>query len=798
MHFMKICRIKEIKNIGTFADFNNGASLGFEKLTFIHGLNTYGKTTLADIFQSLKINNNSIIINRKTIPAIASAQKVTLSIKDDDTEKDLIFQNNNWGNNAISTYLEIFGTDFIHNNVFTGLTIERKNRENLTGFILGDQGVQLAEEIKDKKKALGDKKRELKDKIPQFIKHFNENEIKIFLEFNHSELDREKIERSLIEKKSFLQKEQDRLKEPTKITNLDEPDLFSYSKLNYIESIKIINDLLKKNYDSIKEESIKKLNEHIRNNFSYQDNSKNWIQQGLDYCKNKENDNCPFCGQNLKNVAALIGLYNSYFDKAYTDFAEEISTGLKINIEILKNSRLNNYAQLQNILLKTNLYKDLILKQDFQNKLQEIEKLITNLKESELENEKNKIALLIESKITEKNKTPYEKIEIIDYSEFEKKINEYETTLNKCENLIDLFLYEIKELKKQYRNINSIQQSIQKLDNEIGTLEYQKARIDQENDCIEYKKLSTDINELENGDLGIKKLEENLQKEQTEFLKKYFTNINSLFVKFGSKNFTLEKEEDNRGHLPVYSLKVKFHNKEIANDQLCTVFSESDRRAIALAMFFARFELKTEEDKKKTVIILDDPITSFDDNRTTNSINYFESILDKISQLIILTHYIHFIKRFCEITKKNQITTKFLNIKQNNYTSYLEIADKEEFISTEYEKVFMKIYNFINKKHTDCIKTDLRPFLECFYLPAVFNKQIQDKQVDCSSLENMIDGIFNNNESVKNKFHEIRNTLNPDSHIFTSNNTEDVRNFASEMFDFIYSIELININGTRV
>ena len=76
-----------------------------------------------------------------------------------------------------------------------------------------------------------------------------------------------------------------------------------------------------------------------------------------------------------------------------------------------------------------------------------------------------------------------------------------------------------------------------------------------------------------------------------EYVQKYFTEINSLFAKFGSKNFTLEKEEDNRGHLPVYSLKVKFHNKEIVNDQLCTVLSESDRRAMALAIFFAIFPL---------------------------------------------------------------------------------------------------------------------------------------------------------------------------------------------------------------
>ncbi|PJC30282.1 hypothetical protein CO051_06500 [Candidatus Roizmanbacteria bacterium CG_4_9_14_0_2_um_filter_39_13] len=76
---MNIGCIKEIKNIGTFANFVNGASLGFEKLTFIYGVNTSGKTTLTDIFQSLKENNPLIIRARKTIPLQVGQQKVIFS-----------------------------------------------------------------------------------------------------------------------------------------------------------------------------------------------------------------------------------------------------------------------------------------------------------------------------------------------------------------------------------------------------------------------------------------------------------------------------------------------------------------------------------------------------------------------------------------------------------------------------------------------------------------------------------------------------------------------------------------------
>ena len=37
--------------------------------------------------------------------------------------------------------------------------------------------------------------------------------------------------------------------------------------------------------------------------------------------------------------------------------------------------------------------------------------------------------------------------------------------------------------------------------------------------------------------------------------------------------------------------------------------------------------------------------------------------------------------------------------------------------------------------------------------------------------------------------HEFRTTLNPDSHLFTSNNNEDMRSFALEMMDYLYSLK---------
>ena len=37
--------------------------------------------------------------------------------------------------------------------------------------------------------------------------------------------------------------------------------------------------------------------------------------------------------------------------------------------------------------------------------------------------------------------------------------------------------------------------------------------------------------------------------------------------------------------------------------------------------------------------------------------------------------------------------------------------------------------------------------------------------------------------------HKFRTTLNPDSHLFTSNNGEDVRSFALEKMGYLYSLK---------
>ena len=77
---------------------------------------------------------------------------LNFSWRDSNRESSVVFDQSRWNPSLpedAQTY--VFDTDFIHRNVFTGLTIERKNQENITQFVMGEAGVHNAKDIEDSK-----------------------------------------------------------------------------------------------------------------------------------------------------------------------------------------------------------------------------------------------------------------------------------------------------------------------------------------------------------------------------------------------------------------------------------------------------------------------------------------------------------------------------------------------------------------------------------------------------------------------------------------------------------------------
>jgi len=363
---LEIKSIKSIKQIGVFSDFSNGGSKRFEKLTLLFGSNANGKTTLSDIFESLATNNSNIIVNRKTIPFNSTSQIVELAIKKDNSEQAIKFHNGQWESIDFRKNIKVFGTDFIHRNVFTGLTIERQNRENFTDFILGEEDTTKAKELEKVKSEL--RNSNLNNAIPPFTKNYSPQEIDNFINLQVTE-SKVILREKFTEKNAILVKNKENLKNAEQI--LLKKELSDFSKSNYknlYTCIRYINSILLQSFDSIKDAVLEKFNKHIQQNFTNSDLSEKWIDDGLKISKHKEIDaNCPFCGQQLKNAEDLINTYQQYFNEEYSNYIVKVENELDDSIQKLRQAKFAYSKYLSDSFIIVKDYEGLITDDDFKN-----------------------------------------------------------------------------------------------------------------------------------------------------------------------------------------------------------------------------------------------------------------------------------------------------------------------------------------------------------------------------------------------------------------------------------------------
>jgi len=560
---MKIKNIIEILNVGNFVSFKKKEDSNFKELAFIFGLNTYGKTTLCDIFQSLSENDSSIVQARKSIPNNNQSQSIKIKAVESDglKEKTFCFEKNSWS--APLNNLEVFGSEFIHKNLFTGLTIAHENKKNFTRFILGNEGSLLAKDLESNKKKKSEETKNLPNLLPQYIRGKNESEIKLFLNRDISNKDLKTLKETLNAKNQILQKDKALLNKQTVILKKKEVDCFNAYEFHSHENIKSIVTILSKTHENIQSNSKDLFLSHINNHFKHEHkaHSESWIQSGLKYTKNLDSGQCLFCGQDIINAKSLIEVYNAYFNEEYKNFVLSITSGLDNELNELKRTSFKCSGDTTEKITILREYDELFVDQD-KNKFSEFEKNISILKEQEVNLFKilEEILNNLQSLIELKKKEPSKKInDIYDYSSFNTLLKEYFEKQKVVKGYIDWFQKRVTALKKPYKE-NTKQGEVKKLEEEIKELEIDLNRLDQNAQCIKYINSKGDIKNLS---INIKNLSDQIENQQSQFLIDYFEKINELFKQFGSKDFELVKDGGDRGHSKVYSLSLSEKIKHV-------------------------------------------------------------------------------------------------------------------------------------------------------------------------------------------------------------------------------------------
>lgn len=666
--------------------------------------------------------------------------------------------------------------------MFTGLTIERANQEKITRFVLGEGSVQTAQNIgtlNSLLRAINKEQREIEttgfsgiSDIPTFLS--------VQVQGSSTDLDQEIViaANDLVTKKKLFG-------DLDAAVNRQEPQPITLP--NNLEGfIAEVNQCLKSAFLRPQQDASAIIQHHIREMTRNHTTTQNWLRQGLDELVGK---NCPFCGQPLiEEASTLIDLYRAFFDDAFNRFVAEIRATLSQLSGRFSHFRCLKIPDfLQNNSPALEQYPELNQQNDFQEKIVSAKLAANALRERwnawQLKHEDAE--RLLAARIREKESAVYAETSqwecphtIQAYGELCLATIEYNSILQEVLDRIHQF--------KAALDRPTIAGQVSEAQRRYSELGLKRRRQLSANICERYTQLSEQKEETEG---VLAHLQEQLEREQTQFLDNYFELINSIFSRLGSTPFRIAKRVSRRGNMPVIQITASFFDVPISHDKLQAFFSESDRRALALSIFWAKVDSLSLQEKQQTILILDDPVTSFDDGRIDRTIRLMNASRPVFRQVIVLSHYPRYLKSFFERAHLQTQGIRLIQLIRTEDGSQLCDASPADFVESDHHIKFRKISEFIERRHTEDISLDLRIYLET-EVKSRYRKQISDNNLGNFAFKDLLDRLFELGiltAEVRGEIEEYRLSLNPDHHTWTNRSQEERIGIATDLLDFIYN-----------
>ena len=766
---MVITRIKQIKNIGTYKNSGNGR-IQLKPFTFIYAANTYGKTTFCDIMRSLKTNDISYINNRRRI-GIKDSEKCLVSLTIDN--ENIVYDGEKWivpaGYN-IRNYLEIFDINFVNENVFTNFKIEHKNKESFTSFILGERGVELAKTLAYLEQTLSEIEQEFKEnkaKLDKKLKDIAFDDIKK-QKYNDDFKDTECL---LISANEEIKKLSKQLSEIDKIKSIKKIDSINVDQSKLRELINTTKEICAFKHD-IDLTQLKKKVEDIKEETT--DLSDQWYKDGIKSIKNK----CPLCGNTITDNER-IKILSEYFSEIIITFLDKVE---KCQNEIIRNFKERSIAS---DLIKFTQQKDLIIpyfngNSDLPSALNESFKQLTKIA--------NDISSFVEKSKEELESNLLIKLSSVNKVDFEfSKSATLLTYLDEMDSILSIMNEQINDFNQNFKEYQ------EKLSNEylLSEISKHKSEFSRYNLIVLRGQYNEEIDSLIQIEGHIKELKDKIKvtktkfdSQQEDFLNKYFADIQQIYSKLGSENYRIERETTSRGKKKVYGVKIYFRDKLIDETRFC--MSESDRRALALSVFLAKIKI---DNNPNSILILDDPVTSFDKDRMRNFISIINELKSNcFGQLIILMHYENFFRLITKATE-NKTLIKLMRDKDDHV--FNEIYEDDDMFSNEYENALNHIIKFINAESNSIKENDVRIFFEKYLHnyyayeisknPSIKGGRLHDFILGLEK-EKLISTATKEDLILKLKF------LNDSSHSFTDYPIEDQRSFVKDAYFSLHKL----------
>lgn len=388
-----------------------------------------------------------------------------------------------------------------------------------------------------------------------------------------------------------------------------------------------------------------------------------WLEEGLNLHQD-EDHTCKFCGSsiNVKDIRAKIKNYKS---NEYQKVQKEIADMLNVFNELFK--KFNQWEDYYN---RYEITRHYISKEKISS-LNELNSNLLNMLKEKSEN----ISLYMDSSIF-----------LTHLSQLTKELEQLESNINKSiENEQDN-LYTLKnnqELFVKGKIAKEIldSQAINDLFTEIDNYKKEIQEIDSENERI---KSEIRILEEKMNDYGL----------FSELVNNVLSDLNLSFK------------------LCLSSNKTGYFLKSVDNNQLLGINDISEGESNLLAFIYFYYELFIDEEQKNIrpeikMILLDDPITSLDQNNAYYLLVLIFDLIDKIDtnnqQIFITTHVW---EHYCQLLykRKDNKIRAFEIIKENNESKLL-VSKKNNI--TPYAYAFSQVYHFVKNGKSKIAESEI-------------------------------------------------------------------------------------------
>jgi wobble nucleotide-excising tRNase len=657
---MIVC-INRLKQFGIFSDFNGTKIQKFGRYNLVYGWNGTGKSTLSNLFSCFEL--------RSMVPRFSAGQfSVVLEDGSTITETTL---------HSSKLNIHVFNQRFVHENidwdksVKSILLIAKEKIDDLQKL------EKLKGELQSKKKAQDDTKINIKKQREELEKFLTNAAKKMKLGLQaidtsdsyYLNYDRRKLA-------NFIQSNTEAvINAESVLPDQKVIDLTNAAKPDQLPVINFVSTAIDPEYfkkaaarirDLIGTTAVNQALQRLTDNPDIRE----WVQTGLKIHKHYDSQSCEFCGSPLTQLRTEA--LAAHFSKEFTEFQNRLqSAAIWIESQGAPNNQLPKAPE---------FYKELSAEAE------KLQKEYTAVAEK-IDQQMKVWREALKAKVTDPGKTDIVISDVVevDVTNFNEVLKSIVALVGKHNHKTSNFKSETSKSKVALE-LHFAAAEVQEFDYAGAEKSCNDLEAEAKNEYKEIEKLNQEVGEIE------------AQLSNETVGAKEFNDILHRFI--GRSELCLSFNQIKKGY-EIIRNGVGEHDGNL---------SEGEKTAIAFVYFITKLK-ENGNNIKDTIVVVDDPVSSFDSNHLFHAYSFLRTQCTEAKQLFVLTHnftYFKLVRDWFTGTNRNRIgkgkpeNCFFYQLDAlpglPRHSLLVDADDSLKNYGSEYHYIFKKLYEY--RAHT--------------------------------------------------------------------------------------------------